>query len=82
MFYRVANASKVAFVTLARDLEMSNFELIDCQMPSRHLASFGAKAIPRSLFLERLAAGGVSPLATPEPGPFPVRKRRQSVVSP
>jgi leucyl/phenylalanyl-tRNA---protein transferase len=32
------------------------FEVIDCQLPSRHLASMGAVEIPRREFLSRLAS--------------------------
>ncbi|MCP8465874.1 leucyl/phenylalanyl-tRNA--protein transferase [Pseudomonas sp. ZM23] len=50
MFSRADNASKVAFVTLVRRLKAAGFELIDCQMPSQHLHSFGARAISRREF--------------------------------
>jgi leucyl/phenylalanyl-tRNA--protein transferase len=61
MFFRVTDASKVAFVTLARLLESHNFELIDCQLPTEHLKSFGAHGIKREIFLDRLIRGGVTP---------------------
>ena len=61
MFFRVANASKVAFVTLVRHLREQGFTLVDCQLPSAHLASFGARSLPRSEFLQRLVDGGVTP---------------------
>lgn len=54
MFSHVSNASKVAFVHLVRRLQASGFVLVDCQMPTAHLASFGARAIPRALFAEHL----------------------------
>lgn len=54
MFSRADNASKVGFVTLARHLAASGFVLIDCQMPTRHLESLGAAAIPRARFVELL----------------------------
>ncbi len=54
MFTRVTDASKVAFVTLVRQLDEWGFAMIDCQVTSRHLLSFGAKEVPRSLFLKRL----------------------------
>ena len=55
MFSRRTNASKVAFVTLAERLRECGFALIDCQMHTAHLASFGAREIPRSEFAEYLA---------------------------
>ena len=54
MFTRVTNASKVAFVHLVGFLMASGFDLIDCQVPSAHLVRFGARAIPRVLFLDQL----------------------------
>lgn len=72
MFSRESNASKVAFITLVRQLKKMNFELIDCQMPSSHLISLGAREISREEFLLRLRKGGVVPSVRPEPGNFPV----------
>ncbi len=71
MFHRVSNASKVALVALARNLAQRNFELIDCQLPTAHLESLGAKEIPRAAFLHRLQHGGVHPSTSPAPGVFP-----------
>ena len=51
MFSRVSNASKVALVHLVRQLDRWGFELIDCQMSTTHLASLGARDIPRAEFL-------------------------------
>ncbi|MET1076511.1 MAG: leucyl/phenylalanyl-tRNA--protein transferase [Pseudomonas sp.] len=50
MFSRVDNASKVGFATLVQALRNWGFVLIDCQMPTAHLHSFGARAIPRAEF--------------------------------
>lgn len=55
MFSRVANASKVALVALARQLERHDFSLIDCQVHTGHLESLGAYSIPRSEFSRILA---------------------------
>jgi len=54
MFTRVSDASKVAFVALVRQLEHWDFGVIDCQMNTAHLASFGAREIPRAEFTRRL----------------------------
>jgi leucyl/phenylalanyl-tRNA---protein transferase len=54
MFSRQSDASKVALVTLVRQLGRWGFEMIDCQMSTAHLASLGAREIPRAGFLERL----------------------------
>ncbi|EQM77780.1 leucyl/phenylalanyl-tRNA--protein transferase [Pseudomonas stutzeri] len=55
MFSRATDASKVGFVTLVERLRGWDFKLIDCQMPTQHLASFGARTIPRRIFAEALA---------------------------
>ncbi|MCW5622755.1 MAG: leucyl/phenylalanyl-tRNA--protein transferase [Burkholderiales bacterium] len=55
MFSRMSDASKVAFVHLVRQLVEWEFGLIDCQMRTDLLASFGAREIPRMRF-SRLVA--------------------------
>ncbi len=50
MFSFQANASKVAFAALVSKLHAQGFTLIDCQMPTQHLHSFGARPISRSEF--------------------------------
>ncbi|MEO8992922.1 MAG: leucyl/phenylalanyl-tRNA--protein transferase [Nitrosospira sp.] len=54
MFSRTTDASKVAFVHLVRYLERRNFKMIDCQMKTAHLASFGAREISRKEFSLKL----------------------------
>lgn len=54
MFSRTTNASKVGFVTLVQQLIDWGFILIDCQMPTQYLASFGASSIPRTQFAQML----------------------------
>jgi leucyl/phenylalanyl-tRNA--protein transferase len=54
MFSKATNASKFAFIQLARDLEEKNYKLIDCQLYTKHLESLGAEEIPRKEFLKLL----------------------------
>ena len=54
MFSHAGNASKIALAHLARQLERWQFGMIDCQMNTPHLASLGAREIPRSEFIARL----------------------------
>ncbi len=54
MFSRASDASKVGFACLTEHLRHWGFELIDCQMPTQHLASFGARPISREQFAETL----------------------------
>jgi leucyl/phenylalanyl-tRNA--protein transferase len=55
MFSHTTDASKAGFVTLVERLRDWGFKMIDCQMPTQHLASFGARAIARQAFAETLA---------------------------
>jgi leucyl/phenylalanyl-tRNA--protein transferase len=52
MFARGTDASKVALVCLARQLRRWGFRIIDCQMSTPHLASLGAREVPRAQFME------------------------------
>lgn len=54
MFSRADNASKVGFVMLVEHLKAAGFVMIDCQMPTQHLHSFGARAISREQFASTL----------------------------
>ncbi len=54
MFHLVPDASKVAFYHLTMFLRLHHFSMIDAQQETPYLAGFGAKAIPKRQFLERL----------------------------
>ena len=68
MFSHATDASKIAIAHLARYLDAHGFGLIDCQMSTPHLASLGAREIPRREFTERL--GQLTEAASP-PGRWP-----------
>lgn len=51
MFSTVSNASKAAFIMF---IQNSNYNLIDCQVHTNHLASLGAEEISRKEFLKFL----------------------------
>jgi len=55
MFSREPDASKVALVRLAQQLQQWEFGMIDCQMETAHLSSMGARTMPRAAFVTRLA---------------------------
>jgi leucyl/phenylalanyl-tRNA---protein transferase len=57
MFTRAANASKAAFITLARRLEERGFIIIDSQVYTAHLESLGAHDITREEYIGILADG-------------------------
>ncbi|MFT5262445.1 MAG: leucyl/phenylalanyl-tRNA--protein transferase [Polaribacter sp.] len=54
MFAKASNASKFGFISLVQGLTKEGYNLIDCQQQTKHLASLGAKAISRKLFMETL----------------------------
>lgn len=54
MFFKVSNASKVAFIKFVQRLGEIGFTFIDCQVYTAHLASFGAKTITRHEYLKLL----------------------------
>lgn len=55
MFTNTRDASKIALAALVCHCTEQGLRLIDCQMHTRHLASLGARDIPRRQFLRRLA---------------------------
>ncbi len=61
MFTQRPNASKVAFVHLVRQLHAWEFQLVDCQVYTGHLARFGATPWPRARFLDSLANALTAP---------------------
>jgi leucyl/phenylalanyl-tRNA--protein transferase len=50
MFSRQRDASKAALSHLVTLCRRNNLAVIDCQLPSRHLASLGVRSIPRVQF--------------------------------
>lgn len=54
MFSRARDASKIALVALVGRCQAQGIRLIDCQMHTRHLASLGARDIPRLRFSQLL----------------------------
>ncbi len=54
MFTRKSNASKAALVALVSHLQKQDVQLIDCQMTTNHLLSFGAREISGTRFTQLL----------------------------
>lgn len=82
MFARTDDASKVAFVVLARRLHAWGFQLIDCQVQNEHLERFGVSTIPRAEFQKRLHAALELPTqrglwTLPSQAPVPERKEAE-----
>jgi leucyl/phenylalanyl-tRNA--protein transferase len=55
MFARAPDVSKIALYALVDLLRAHGFRVIDCQQNTRHLASLGAREIPRSSFVTQLS---------------------------
>jgi len=51
MFSRVSNASKAALIYL---LTSGQYKMIDCQMPTEHLATLGGRMISREEYMQAL----------------------------
>ena len=66
MFARETDASKVAFSYLVDRLRALDVPLIDCQQETEHLASLGARPIPRARFAALLQQ--LINSTTPPPG--------------
>lgn len=54
MFHRQPNTSKLAMYALVTHMKSHDMAFIDCQLPTEHLGSLGAKVLPRSTFIHRL----------------------------
>jgi leucyl/phenylalanyl-tRNA--protein transferase len=55
MFSLRPDASKIALAHLVALCKMWDFDMIDAQIPSQHLARLGAVEVPRDRFLDELA---------------------------
>ena len=54
MFSKQSNASRYAFIKYVQQLKDEGIELIDCQVYTEYLESFGARMIPRKDFINLL----------------------------
>ena len=52
MFSLVPSASKLALISLARQMEKNNLGIIDCQLETPHLKSMGARFISYEAYME------------------------------
>ena len=64
MFARVTDASKIAMAYLVFFLRAHDVKMIDCQQETAHLASLGARPMPRSEFIARIAQAVDQPAIT------------------
>ncbi len=54
MFHKQSNTSKLAMLALVEHMKRNKMAFIDCQLPTDHLSSLGAKTIFRNEFIEKL----------------------------
>jgi leucyl/phenylalanyl-tRNA--protein transferase len=64
MFARVTDASKIAMAHLVFFLREQGVQMIDCQQETAHLASLGAKVMPRKEFIEWISKAVDMPAIT------------------
>jgi leucyl/phenylalanyl-tRNA--protein transferase len=63
MFTRVPDASKIALAALVAWCRQAEVPVVDCQQNTRHLASLGAREVPRAEFVQQVAVQGQRPPA-------------------
>ncbi|HAO04149.1 MAG TPA: leucyl/phenylalanyl-tRNA--protein transferase, partial [Chitinophagaceae bacterium] len=54
MFSKVSNASRFGFVHYVQQLQNEGIQIIDCQMYTDYLASFGAEMISAERFTKKI----------------------------
>jgi leucyl/phenylalanyl-tRNA--protein transferase len=54
MFSKISNASRFAFIKFVEQLMKEGIKLIDCQIYTEYLESFGARMISRNEFISLL----------------------------
>ncbi|MEN9867361.1 MAG: hypothetical protein RL748_2951 [Pseudomonadota bacterium] len=64
MFARVTDGSKIALAHLVAFLRQHDVKMIDCQQETAHLASLGARPLPRAQFLAHLHQACAAPPIT------------------
>ncbi|MFA5596454.1 MAG: leucyl/phenylalanyl-tRNA--protein transferase [Pusillimonas sp.] len=70
MFSHMTDASKIALVYLVNFLRAQGVDFIDCQQETRHLASLGARPVPRKVFMGWLESALIKPGPVWQPGPL------------
>jgi leucyl/phenylalanyl-tRNA--protein transferase len=68
MFSRISDGSKIALAHLVRFLVRHDVPWIDCQQQTSHLASLGARPLPRQRFVETLRTLVTQPAPPWQPG--------------
>jgi leucyl/phenylalanyl-tRNA--protein transferase len=69
MFHHQPNTSKLAMANLVTHMQRHHMAFIDCQLPTPHLKSLGAIALPRSTFITKLIENRAMLLSSGELAP-------------
>ena len=64
MFSHISDASKSAYAILIKHLKKWGYDFIDCQVPTNHLKSLGAKEVAREYFLNKLEENKIKEIET------------------
>lgn len=54
MFHKKSNTSKLAMLALVQHMKQQGLSFIDCQLPTEHLSSLGAKSVGRNSFVQKV----------------------------
>ena len=86
MFSRASDASKIALTALASLLNTKGFDMIDCQVTTRHLLNMGAVEVSRESFLNALTPSIARQMNTDiwDPcrllDPLPVKEKKDETI--
>jgi len=64
MFSKVSNASKVGFINFVKYLKNVGVQMVDCQIHTRYLESFGSKFISRQEYTHLLKKGAENDISS------------------
>jgi len=67
MFYKISNASKIAFVCMVKMLDIWGVEIIDCQMKTDNLKRFGADFVSLKNFISLIESLRKKEIKSPKP---------------
>ena len=82
MFHKKSNASKLAMVALVEHMRSQQMAFIDCQLPTDHLASLGARTVSRNDFIKTLRENNQTVNSQGELSSEYIQRWRPRVITP
>lgn len=82
MFHKKSNASKLAMVALVEHMRSQQMAFIDCQLPTEHLSSLGARTVSRNDFIKTLRENNQTVNSQGELSSEYVQRWRPRVITP